>query len=42
MYTGYKFVGVWGMVLGPIILIILKNIFGTLIDKGVIKAILER
>lgn len=42
MYTGFKFVGVWGMVLGPIILIVLKNIFGTLIDKGVIKAILER
>lgn len=34
--------GVWGMVLGPIILIILKNIFSTLIDKGVVKAILER
>mgnify|MGYP001624561426 FL=1 len=42
MYTGFKFIGVWGMVLGPIILIILKNIFSTLIDKGVVKAILER
>ena len=42
MYTGFKFVGVWGMVLGPIILIILKNIFSALIDKGVVKAILER
>lgn len=42
MYTGFKFLGVWGMVLGPIILIILKNIFSTLIDKGVVKAILER
>ena len=42
MYTGFKFMGVWGMVLGPIILIILKNIFSTLIDKGVVKAILER
>lgn len=42
MYTGFKFTGVWGMVLGPIILIILKNIFSTLIDKGVVKAILER
>ena len=26
MYTGFKFLGIWGMVLGPIILIILKNI----------------
>lgn len=42
MYTGFKFLGVWGMVLGPIILIILKNIFSTLLDKGVVKAILER
>ena len=42
MYTGFKFIGIWGMVLGPIILIILKNIFSALIDKGVVKAILER
>lgn len=42
MYTGFKFIGIWGMVIGPIILIIIKNIFSTLIDKGVVKAILER
>lgn len=42
MYTGFKFLGIWGMVLGPIILIILKNIFSTLIDKGIVKAILEK
>jgi len=42
MYTGYKFVGVFGMLLGPIALIIFKNIFGTLIDKGVVKTILDR
>lgn len=42
MYTGYKFIGVLGMLIGPIILIILKNIFGTLIDKGVMKSIFER
>ena len=42
MYTGFKFIGVWGLLLGPIILIILKNIYGTLIDKGVVKSILER
>ena len=42
MYTGFKFVGIWGLLLGPIVLIILKNIYGTLIDKGVVKSILER
>ena len=42
MYTGFKFIGIWGLLLGPIVLIILKNIYGTLIDKGVVKSILER
>ena len=42
MYTGFRFLGVWGLLLGPIVLIILKNIYGTLIDKGVVKTILER
>ncbi len=42
MYTGFKFIGVLGMVIGPILLIILKNIFSTLIDKGVFKSIFER
>ena len=42
MYTGFKFIGIIGMIIGPIILIILKNIFGTLIDKGVMKSIFER
>jgi len=42
MYTGFKFIGVFGMLLGPIILIVLKNIFGTMIDKGIIKSIFER
>ena len=42
MYTGFKFMGVMGLLVGPILLIILKNIFGTLIDKGVVKTILDR
>lgn len=42
MYTGFRFIGVIGMLIGPIILIILKNIFATMIDKGVAKAIFER
>lgn len=42
MYTGFRFMGLIGMLIGPIILIILKNIFGALIDKGVMKAIFDR
>ena len=42
MYTGFKFVGIWGLLIGPIVLIILKNIYGTVIDRGVVKSILER
>lgn len=42
MYTGFKLMGVLGMFVGPIVLIILKNIFSTLIDKGVGKAIFDR
>jgi len=42
MYTGFKFIGIIGMLIGPIILIILKNIFGNMIDKGLAKSIFER
>lgn len=42
MYTGFKVIGVIGMFLGPIILIILKNVFETMIDNGVVKTILDR
>ena len=42
MYTGFRFIGVLGMLIGPIILIILKNIFGNLIDNGVAKSIFGR
>ena len=42
MYTGFKIIGIVGMFLGPIILIILQNVFSTLIDKGVMKAIFDR
>ena len=42
MYTGFKLIGVLGMFIGPIVLIILKNIFATMIDKGVGKAIFDR
>lgn len=42
MYTGFKMIGVIGMIIGPVMLIIVKNVFGNLIDKGVIKTILDR
>ena len=42
MYTGFRTIGIIGMFLGPIILIILKNIFGEILDKGVMKTILDR
>ena len=42
MYTGFKIVGIIGMFIGPILLIIIKNIFGNLIDNGVVKTILDR
>lgn len=42
MYTGFKLIGLVGMIIGPIMLIIFKNIFGNLIDNGVVKTILDR
>lgn len=42
MYTGFKFIGIVGLLIGPIVLIIIKNIFASLIDQGVFKSIFER
>ena len=42
MYTGYKVWNVTGLIIGPILLIIFKNIFAGILDKGVIKAIFDR
>ncbi len=42
MYTGFRIIGIIGMLIGPIILIILKNIFATFIDKGVLKTIFDK
>lgn len=41
MYTGFKLMGIMGMLIGPIVLIILKNIFENTIDRGIVKSILE-
>lgn len=42
MYTGFKLIGVIGLLIGPIVLIIVKNIFASLIDKGVFKTIFDK
>lgn len=42
MYTGFKFLGVLGLMIGPIVLIVMKNIFSEIIDKGVLKTIFEQ
>ncbi len=42
MYTGYKVMGIIGLLVGPILVIILKPIFETLIDKGIVKTIFDK
>jgi len=42
MYTGFKLVGVVGLLLGPIALIGLNCIFYNLIDQGIVKTILDK
>ena len=41
MYTGFKLIGVGGMIVGPIFLIIVKEIYTPFIDKGVFRSIFE-
>ena len=41
MYTGFKLIGILGMLIGPVVLVILKNIFANSIDTGLIKWIIE-
>lgn len=42
MYTGFKLIGLVGLLVGPIALIVVKNVYGTLIDRGVVKVIFDR
>ena len=42
MYSGFKLTGLIGLFIGPIVLIILKNIFETMIDNGIVKTILDK
>ena len=41
MYTGFKLIGILGLLIGPIVLIILKNIFAEILDKGIINSIVD-
>ncbi len=41
MYTGFKLIGIIGLIIGPIILIILKNIFADNLDKGILNSIVD-
>ena len=42
MYTGFRFLGFIGMFIGPIVLIILKNIYEVRLDRGFVKSIFEK
>ena len=42
MHTGFKVIGIIGLLVGPIVLIIVKNIFSNLIDQGVFKTIFDK
>ena len=42
MYTGFRLIGLLGLFVGPIMLIILRDIFATMIDNGIVKTILDR
>lgn len=41
MYTGTQFAGIWGLILGPIVLIVLKNILGSIYESGALKEIFD-
>ena len=42
MYTGFKFLGILGLLVGPIILIILKNIFSNVIENGLTNSLIDK
>lgn len=41
MYTGFKLIGVIGLMIGPIVFLIITNVFRELIKKGVLKSFFE-
>ena len=42
MYTGFRIIGIIGLFIGPIVLIVLQNIFETMIDNGIVKTLLDK
>ena len=42
MYTGFKFTGFVGLIIGPVIMIILSNIFAKLLEGGMFKVIFNK
>ena len=42
MFTGYKIIGIMGMILGPVLLIVFKQIYGPLIEKGIFRSMFDR
>jgi predicted PurR-regulated permease PerM len=42
MYTGFKFLGILGLLIGPIVLIILKNIFSNAIENGLTNSLIDK
>lgn len=42
MYTGFKIFGIIGLFVGPVVLIVLKNVFENLIEEGIIKSIFDK
>lgn len=42
MYAGFKLFGVLGLMFGPILLLVIKNVFKELMDKGILKTIFEQ
>lgn len=38
MYTGFRVIGVFGMLVGPVVLIILKSIFANKLEQGISKS----
>lgn len=42
MYTGLQIFGILGLMLGPILLLVFKNIFSELVNRGILKSIFEQ
>lgn len=41
MYTGLKLIGITGLIVGPVLLIIIKEMYEPLIEKGIIRSLFD-